>query len=114
MEIVPFRSNRSKGVPNALNTCWSAFTTHLLALSRASVIMLVGNEVLDCFTSHIDPAAKGILANRGIYRQRIGVRDRLVVKVDFAQEAMRLFETFFTSADITTLQKAVADALKNH
>ncbi len=119
MEIVPFRSSSEIGVnEKLLNECWEKYTKHLLALSGASVIVLVGNKVLDCFTSHIDPNAKGTLASSSISAQTIGGRARLVVKVDFAQGAMRLFNTFFSPADIMTLQNAVAntqivaDALK--
>ena len=119
MEIVPFRSSSEIGVnEKLLNECWEKYTKHLLALSGASVIVLVGNKVLDCFTSHIDPNAKEILAARSISTQTIGGSARLVVKVDFAQGAMRIFNTFFSAADIMTLQNAVAntqfvrDALK--
>ncbi len=114
MEIVPFRSNRERGVNNAKNTCWDAFTKHLLALSGASVIVLVGDKVLDCFTSKIASDAMGTLDGHNICRCAIGCKERLVVKVNFAQGSFSKFQTFFdgkifdSEKNITVIQ-----ALKN-
>ena len=111
MEIVPFRSNGEKGVENAKDTCWNNFTTLLLELSGASVIVLVGNKVLDSFTSHMAAGAKAILEAKNIYTCRIGEKDRQIVKVDFAQGKMRRFATFFDNAVISQLQSAVRNTL---
>ena len=111
MEIVPFKSSGESGVENAKDTCWNNFTTHLLELSGASVIVLVGNKVLDSFTSHMAAGAKAILEVKNIYACRIGKKDRQIVKVDFAQGKMRRFATFFDSTVISQLQSAVKNAL---
>lgn len=111
MEIVPFRSNGEVGVDNAKDTCWNSFTKHLLELSGASVIVLVGNKVLDSFVSHIASEARGTLEDRKVYSCKIGDKDRQIVKVDFAQGKIRRFEKFFANDVITQLQKAVKNAL---
>ena len=96
MEIVPFRSTGQNGVNNnSLNTCWNGFTKHLLALSEASGIVLVGNTVLDCFTSKFAPNAMETLRGRNIYRCTIGYKDRLVVKADFDMGRFVRFASFF-------------------
>ena len=110
MEIVPFRSNQEEGVPNALNTCWDTFTKHLLALSGASVIVLIGNTVLDCFVSHLAPNAMGTLTGQNICRCTIGGRERLVVKVDFVRGAFSKFKTFFSANVIDTLKKTIKNS----
>lgn len=110
MEIVPFRSNKENGVPNALDKCWDTFTTHLLELSRASVIVLVGNTVLDCFVKNFANNAEGTLTGRNIFRCTIGNKGRLVVKVDFSQGKFSRFKTFFSGTVITILKNAVEDS----
>ncbi|MBR2207781.1 MAG: hypothetical protein IJ859_03135 [Synergistaceae bacterium] len=107
MEIVPFRSNSEVGVDNAKDTCWNNFTKHLLELSGAPVIVLVGNKVLDSFVSHVASGARGTLEDRKVYSCKIGDKDRQIVKVDFAQGKIRRFEKFFDNDVITQLQKAV-------
>lgn len=114
MEIVPFRSNGEEGVDNAKNTCWDVFTKHLLALSDASVIVLVGDKVLDCFTSKIASDAMGTLDGHNICRCTIGGKERLVVKVDFAQGSFSKFQTFFDGKIFDSEKNiTVIDALKN-
>ncbi len=119
MEIVPFRSIGEKGVNDkSLNTCWNAFTKRLLELSDASVIVLVGKKVLDYFVDNIAQNARKTLEERNIYRCTIGGKERLIVKVDFAQGASRKFETFFdgkmfNSAKEITVIQALKDAVTN-
>lgn len=118
MEIVPFRSNGEEGVDNAKNTCWNAVTKHLLALSGASVIVLVGNKVLNCFTSNIDTNAMGTLTGQNIYSCTIGCKQRLVVKVDYSEGAFRRFDTFFNgimfdSENNVTVIQALQNAVAN-
>ena len=110
MEIVPFRSNSEKGVTNAKNTCWNDFTRDLLDLSGASVIVIVGDKVLDSFVSNVAPKAMGTLTARQIYHIKIGNKDRLIVKVDFAQGKIRRFKEFFDDGVISVLQNAVASS----
>ena len=108
MEIVPFKSNGEKGVAKAKDTCWSNFTKHLLELSGASVIVLVGNKVLDSFVSHIASGVRGTLEARKVYSCKIGDKDRLIVKVDFTEGKIRRFASFFNDGVIGQLQKAVS------
>ena len=92
MEIVPFKSNAEKGVLNAKDTCWDKFTRHLLEHSGASVIVLVGNKVLETFVSKVAPEAMGTLTAGNIYHCKIGNKDRLIVKVDFIRGRIRKFD----------------------
>ncbi|MBR1437719.1 MAG: hypothetical protein IJ587_04205, partial [Synergistaceae bacterium] len=110
MEIVPFRSNGEEGVTNAKNVCWNDFTRDLLELSGASVIVLVGDKVLDSFVSNIAPKAMGTLTAKQIYRIKIGNKDRLIVKVDFMLGKIRRFKGFFDDGVIVALQNAVASS----
>ena len=110
MEIVPFRSNGEKGVANAKATCWNDFTRDLLDLSGASVIVIVGDKVLDSFVSNIAPKAMGTLTARQIYHIKIGNKDRLIVKIDFTQGKIRRFKEFFDDGVIAELQNAVASS----
>ena len=61
MEIVPFRSNGKNGIINAKNVSWNDFTRDLLDLLGASVIVLVGDKVIDSFVSKVTPKAMGTL-----------------------------------------------------
>ena len=107
MEIVPFRSNKERGVPDALDKCWDTFTKHLLELSKASVIVLVGNKVLDCFVKKVASDAEETLEKKNIYPCTIGGHERLVVKVDFAQGTFSNFKEFFSETVIDTLKGTV-------
>ena len=116
MEIVPFRSSSEIGVNDELlDKCWIDFTKHLLELSAASVIVLVGNKVLNSFVSHIASGVREILEDRKVYSCKIGDKDRLIVKVDFTEGKIRKFENFFDNSVIeqlrTAVKKAVDDAL---
>ena len=108
MEIVPFKSNGEEGVPNAKNVCWNDFTRDLLDLSGASVIVLVGDKVLDSFVSNVAPKAMGTLTVRQIYHVKIGNRDRLIV--NFTQGKIRRFKGFFDDGVIAELQNVVSSS----
>ena len=113
MEIVPFRSNSEIGVnEKLLNECWEKYTKHLLALSGASVIILVGNKVLDVFTRKfgLDDNAQDTLKTHGIVEISIGSNLRKVVKVDFNMGAFsRLDDTkLFSPVVLSTLCCVVA------
>ena len=127
MEIVPFRSNEEKGVDNAKDKCWNDFTKYLLELSAASVIVLVGDKVLNMFTDlmkNLPLNSKTVLAREssvyknsrgkpkhdGIVKVRIGKIDRLVVKVNFNRGKFSRFGNFFTPHVIAELQNAVASS----
>ena len=113
MEIVPFRSNSEIGVNDKLlDKCWIDFTEHLLELPGAEAFVLVGNKALKVFVEKLKVPASDIhtLKNRGVIKQIIGNKSRLVVKVDFNQ-VMKLFVGFFNYNVISQLQKAVAASL---
>ncbi len=112
MEIVPFRSNREKGVAEAKDTCFNNFTKYLLELSAASVIVLVGNEVFEVFTRQlkISGADKNTLEKHGVVKVTIGNKQRLVVKVDFIKGKFSRFGKFFDPNVIADLQNAVASS----
>ena len=84
----------------------------MLELSGASVIVLVGDKVLDSFVSHVASEAMGTLTGRNVYSCKIGGKDRQIVKVDFAHGRIRRFGNFFNSNVINQLQNAVDAALK--
>ena len=125
MEIVPFRSNNEKGINSELlDDCWNKYTYPLLELSGASVIVLVGDKVLDRFVDHIfldkkaKKEAKKILREKKVYPPedktfKIGSKDRLVVKVDFNSGKFSTFEDFFESVVLDKLKKAVEDNLND-
>ena len=115
MEIVPFRSNSEIGVNKVLlDECWNEYTSDLLELSGAKVIVLVGNKVLDVFTQklNLNDNVKNALKNHGTKKILVGHEQRTVVKVDFNSGKFSRFDNskLFSAAVLKDLRDAVASS----
>ena len=124
MEIIPFRSNNQFGVnQSSINYCWDNFSKKILALSGASIIVIVGNNnnqvspmyVFDTFTQKMLgnnlANAQTILRNGDVYHKNIGGKDRLIVSIGFLRGKINLFTGNLTKNAIDELKSTFAKAI---
>ena len=132
MEIVPFRSNGQFGVnQSSINYCWDKFTQKILALSGASIFVIVGNNnnaaapmyVFDTFTekmlgNNLADARETLKKGKekaeekgDVYHRNIGGKDRLIVSIGFDAGAIYTFTNHLTTKAMDELRSTFAKAI---
>ncbi len=136
--IVPFKINlqgkykKAFDSANTLLTCWQTYSQNIIILSNAVVIVLVGKEVFDMFTSgfNIDvnnyylhevsktdsskPDSNNGTKDIYLFKHKIGNTIRFIVNIVANQGDMRNFKNYFVpnSRILSELQQVVANSLK--